>query len=106
MPGPVSKSSAGTVRPDRLDLQVGCQAARDLAIRHERRGAHEVRLLAVGQEHQQRPLPVAPAGEDARRLQRHRHAERIVGRAGRVGSRVVVRDEPDGLAAARLAATR
>ena len=85
------------VRPDRLDLQVGRQAARDLSIGHERRGAHEVSLLAVGQEHQQRPLPVTAAGENARSLQSDRHPERIIGRAGRLGSRVVVRDQPDGL---------
>ena len=93
-------------RSDRFEIEVGAQPVRDLAIGHERRRAHQPALFAVGDQRQQRPLPPARRGKHARRFQRHRDAERIVGRARRVGRRVVVGDEPERVRLARRAGRR
>ena len=80
---------------DRFEIDVGAQAAGHLAIGDERRRAHQAGFLAVGDERQQRPLRPARRGEHPGRLQRHRHAQRIVCRARRVGRGVVMGNDAE-----------
>ena len=93
--GPGFEEHRRAGRSDRLEVDIRLQPARDLAIRHQRGGAHQAGFLAIGDENHQRPVAIGASGQHARGLERHAHAERVIGGARPGRHRVVVRDERD-----------
>ena len=98
---PSLEKQRGPRRAAGFDVDVGLEAIRDLAIRHQRFRTHQADLFRVGDQHERRPSP-RPGGNEARRFQRHRNAKRIVARARGLGAGVVMRQQPECFAALAL----